>query len=142
MKKVYFVVSLVLVSTFMSCGSESSSSMYSNEEVSYQETKVTLEDQEKTSPLRFLTDDGTYRKNLLGEWVLEGSILNSAKIATYKDVVLEVRYYSKTNTLLGTERHTIYEFFPAGSSKRYKIKTNGFKGTKKLGWDIISASNN
>lgn len=107
---------------------------------SYQETKMTLEEKEKQNPTSFLSTDGTYRKNLMGEWVLEGSISNSATIATYKDVVLEISFYSKTKTLLGTEKEAVYEYFPAGQSKSFKIKTYGYKGTSSIGWNILSAS--
>lgn len=99
-----------------------------------------MEEKEKRNPTSFLSTDGTYRKNLMGEWVLEGTISNSATIATYKDVVLEIKFYSKTKTLLGTEKEAIYEYFPAGQRKSFKIKTYGYKGTKSIGWDIIRAS--
>jgi hypothetical protein len=107
---------------------------------SYQETKMTLEDKEKQNPTSFLSTDGTYRKNLMGEWVLEGTISNSATIATYKDVVLEIHFYSKTETHLGTEKKAIYEYFPAGQTKNFKIKTYGYQGTKTIGWNVVSAS--
>lgn len=107
---------------------------------SYQETKITLEEKENRNPTSFLSTDGTYRENLLGEWVLEGSISNTATIATYKDVVLEIHFFSKTKTHLGTEKEVLYEYFPAGQTKNFKIKTYGYKGTNSIGWDIVSAS--
>ena len=128
----------VLSLALTSCNSSSSGSYDTGS--SYQETKMTLEDKEKQNPTSFLSTDGTYRKNLLGEWVLEGTISNSATIATYKDVVLEIYYYSQTETHLGTEKESIYEYFPAGKTKNFKIKTYGYKGTKTIGWDIVSAS--
>ena len=124
------IVLIVLTLGLTSCNSGSS----------YQETKMTLEDKEKQNPTAFLSTDGTYRINLLDEWVLEGTISNSATIATYKDVVLNVAFYSKTETHLGSERHTIYEYFSAGQTKNFKIKTFGYKGTNSIGWSIESAS--
>ena len=50
------------------------------------------------------------------------------------------QFYSKTQTRLGTEKELIFEYFPAGKTKNFKIKTYGYKGTKKIGWDIVSAS--
>lgn len=120
------------------CNSGSSNSYDSA--VTYQEAKMSLEDQEKQSPTQFLTTDGTYRSNLIGEWVLEGTVTNTATVAKYKDVVLIVEFLSKTGTLLGTENHAIYEFFPAGKTKRFKIKTAGYQGTSKVNWSIESAT--
>lgn len=128
----------VLTFGLTNCNSGSSGSY--DTEPSYQETKMSLEEKEKRNPTSFLSSDGTYRKNLVGEWVLEGTISNSATIATYKDVVLEIRFYSKTKTLLGTEKEAIYEYFPAGRTKNFKIKTFGYKGTTSIGWDIVNAS--
>ena len=119
----------VLTLGLTSCNSGSSGSYDSGS--SYQETKMTLEDKEKQNPTSFLSTDGTYRKNLLGEWVLEGTISNSATIATYKDVVLEINFYSQTETHLGTEEEAIYEYFPAGKTKNFKIKT-WLNGAKKI----------
>ncbi|MCK4664130.1 MAG: hypothetical protein KAT68_14780 [Bacteroidales bacterium] len=125
----FSIVLIVLTLGLTSCNSGSS----------YQETKMTLEDKEKQNPTAFLLTDGTYRINLLGEWVLEGTISNSATIATYKDVVLKVDFYSKTETHLGSERHAIYEYFSAGQTKNFKIKTFGYKGTNSISWSIESA---
>ena len=109
------------------------------EDSSYQETKMSLEEQEKFNPLSFLNTKGTYRKNMIGEWVVDGTISNNATIATYKDVVIEITFYSKTNSLLGTEKKTIYEYFPAGKTIRFKLKTYGYQGTKEINWNIVNA---
>ena len=106
----------------------------------YQDTKMSLEEQERQNPTSCLSVDGTYRKNLIGEWVIEGEISNTATLATYKDVVLEINYYSKTKTHLGTEKEAIYEYFPAGQAKKFKIKSFGYKGASAIGLNIINAS--
>ena len=130
----------VLSLAIIGCNSGSTTGYDSGQ--SYLETKMKLEDKEKQNPTSFLSTDGTYRKNLMGEWVLEGSISNSATVATYKDVILKVNFYSKTNTYLGSENEAIYEYFPPGKSKKFKIKTYGYKGTKTIGWNIFGASAN
>ena len=130
----------MLVVLLANCDSRSSDYRGRSSGSSYQATKITLEEKEKRSPTSFLSSEGTYKKNFFGEWVLEGTISNSATIAKYKDVVLNVHFYSKTKTLLGTQSHTIYEYFPAGRSKSFKIKTMGYKGTKSVGWDLVRAS--
>lgn len=124
-------------------GSSSSGSgnSYSNSssQGSYQEVKETLEDKELNNPLSFLDESATARKNLLGEFVIEGEIINRATIATFKDVTLKVTFYSKTKTNLGDERFTIFEYFGPKSRTPFKIKSYGYKGATSLGWEIVRA---
>lgn len=134
-------LTFIFLIVFVTSCNYSSSKDY-KDSPTYEVTKMSMEEQEKLNPVSFLSTDGTYRKNLLGKWVLEGTISNSATIATYKDVVLNVHFYSKTKTHLGTEKHVIYEFFLAGKAKSFKIKTMGYKGASTVGWDIKSASAN
>ncbi|RMG28413.1 MAG: hypothetical protein D6730_05455 [Bacteroidetes bacterium] len=42
---------------------------------------------------------------------IAGVIMNNADHTTYKDAVLEIRFYSKTHTLLDRAQWTLYEFF-------------------------------
>ncbi len=111
-------------------------------ESSYEENVVSVEQEEQRYPLRFLSTDGTYRKNLLGEWVCEGKISSEATVAVYKDIRIQISFYSKTETLIGTEDHIIYEYIKPGRSKSFKIKTyaDGIGGQPTtLGWEIIDA---
>ena len=78
-----------------------------------------------------------------GEWVIEGEISNSATVAVYKDVDVECSFYSKTETHLGTETHTVSEFIEPGRSSSFKIKTyaSAINGKpKSIGLAIVSAS--
>ena len=122
------------LSLFASCNSNSPFTPF------YQDTKMTLEQKEKANPLAFLSAAGTYRKNLISEWVLEGSITNTATLATYKDIVLRIFYYSKTKTVIGTEQKTIFDFFKPNNTQKFKIKSFGFEGTESLGFQVLSAS--
>jgi hypothetical protein len=133
-------LSITILASLSNCSTDSTEDFNTESDSSYQETKLTLEEQERANPLSFLSTDGTYKKNLIGEWVLNGTIYNSASIATYKDATLEVYFYSKTNTLIGKEKHSIYEYFAPGKTKSFKIKTYGYKGTSSIGWEIINAS--
>ncbi len=107
----------------------------------YEEQKMTLGQQEKQNPMQFLSSTGTYRKNLFGRFVVDGTISNTATVATYKDVVLEVRFYSRTETLLDTKQYTICEYYPPGSRKTFNLKMDAAAGTSKIGWDIVDAGN-
>lgn len=131
MKTLLFVLSLFL---FSSCGSDSSY------EPTHEDIKISLEDAEKASPTEFLKANGTYRQNLINQWVLEGTVSNTASLAKYKDVVLKIVYYSKTQTEIGSEEKTLFEYFKPNTKQNFKIKTAGFDGTSSIGFEIISAN--
>jgi hypothetical protein len=130
------IIMFFFLAIFLSCNSDQNSNYPPN---SYENTKMTLEDQEKENPLAFLRAKGTYRKNLIDQWVFEGSVTSSATVATYKDVVLRIVYYSKTDTEMGSEDKTVFEYFKPGASQEFKIKTNGYKKAEKIGFEIVSA---
>lgn len=115
-------------------GNSSSASMSD-----YRQAEQTLEERESANPTEFLSTKGTYRQNLLDQWVLEGTVKSSAKSATYKDIVLEIVHYSKTGSEIGREQSTIYEFVRPGERISFKIKTNGYRGTSSIGWEVSDA---
>ena len=82
MRNLIFVLSIII---FTSCDSEKSTN-YSLEPT-HEDIKISLEQKEKQSPTDFLNVEGTYRQNLINQWVIEGVITNNASLATYKDVV-------------------------------------------------------
>lgn len=131
MKTLLFTLSLFL---FTSCNSDSSY------EPTHQDIKRSLEETEKSSPIEFLKAEGTYRQNLIDEWVLEGTISNTASLAKYKDVVLKIVYYSKTQTEIGSEEKTLFEYFKPNTQQKFRIKTAGFDGTASIGFEVISAN--
>ncbi len=142
MKQTTIITNLLVATIFIlgviSCQSDSTN----NNEIDsdYIESKSTLENKEIENPLSFITIDADYKKNLLGMWVIEGTVTNSATLVTYKDIELEVNFYSKTDELLGTSTEVIEGEFPAGETKEFKTKITGFKETKKIDWKIINAS--
>ena len=101
---------------------------------------MTLKEKEEANPTSFLRATGTYRKNLINQWVIEGTITNSATLATYKDVVISITYFSKTQTQIGTEEKTLFEYYKPNSEQNFKIKTSGYEGTATISIDIVSAS--
>lgn len=106
----------------------------------YEEMVMTLEEQEKARPLHFLSADGKWWENLLGLYVIEATIKNTAVKASYHDVVMEFRFYSKTGTLLGTRQKTFYEYFPPQQQRTFKVKYEGYRDTHSIGWEVIQAS--
>lgn len=101
---------------------------------------ITVEDQEKANPVTYLKAEGNFRDNLIGQWIVEGNISSEATIVNYKDAVIMVSFYSKTETLLGKEHFIVYDYFRPGSSKEFKIKTKGFKGTTIIGLEVTGAT--
>lgn len=134
MRHIYFSIFILLLTFLSSCDKNKNSA------ASYQEQKISLEEQERRNPLSFLSAGGTYRQTLLGiKIVINGTVTNSASIATYKDVRIRVRFYSKTKTEISSEIYVLYEFIPPGKTKDFtwRIETPG--GTESVSWDIISA---
>ncbi len=105
----------------------------------YEQTKETLEQTEKKSPKRFLTVNGHDKKNLLGQTVIKGSISNNAKVVSYKDVDVELSFYSKTGALLEKDHEVIYETIAPGSSTNFKTKYFAPKGTDSVAMKIVGA---
>lgn len=119
-------------------GSSSTSSKvdYSRTE---REIKVDLKTREQNNPLKYLRTKGTYRKNVFGETVMEGTISSSATLASFKDAKLYITGYSKTKSVVGNWSSTVYEVFRPGKSKSFKIKLNLPRSVKSVGWDISNA---
>lgn len=106
----------------------------------YADRVLTIEEIENNSPTDFLSADGKYRESFWGTKLkLDVSVTNQATLADYKDVVIRIRFYSKTNTLIGTEDHTIYEILPPNSVKNFKLEVKNFKDVETIGWDVIDA---
>jgi hypothetical protein len=69
------------------------------------------------------------KENLIGQTVIKGTIASQATTVAYKDVAIQIDYYSKTGSKLGTEYNTIFETITPNSSVSFKYKSFGFKGT-------------
>ncbi len=108
----------------------------------YEQTKETLEQTEAKNPVRFLSVEGKSKKNLLGQTVIKGTISNNATVAIYKDVDVELSFYSKTGALLEKDHEVIYETINPGDSKNFKTKYFAPKGTDSVAMKIYKAKVN
>lgn len=107
---------------------------------SYKEKVMTVEEIERAQPANFLSAGGTYNENFWGDKLkVHGKIKNNATVASYKDAVVKVTYYSKTMTALGSKEYTIYENFPPHSEVNFELKIDNFKELNSIGMDVISA---
>lgn len=133
------LIFLVLFSTgLFSCSGDSERKAAAEKE-SYQLSKQNLLEKEQKDPLAFLSVSGHNRKNIIGQTVVSGSILNSATIAVFKDVEIQFTFFSKTNALLETDKETIFETLEPHESKQFKTKYFAPKGTDSVALKILSA---
>jgi len=105
----------------------------------YQQTKETLEQTEKKSPTRFLSVEGDDRKNLLRQTVIKGTISNKATVASFKDIDVELSFYSETGALLLKDHEVVYKVVGPNSSESFKYKTYAPKGTDSVAMKIAGA---
>ena len=109
----------------------------------YQEKVMTVEEIERSQPTNFLTADGNYNESFWGDKIkIHGVIKNTATVASYKDAVVRVTYYSKTKTELGSKEYTIYDNFPPHSEVKFELKIENYKDVNSIGWDVIQATAN
>ncbi|MEO6758073.1 MAG: DUF4339 domain-containing protein [Saprospiraceae bacterium] len=110
-------------------------------EPTYQEQVITLEDQEKETPRKFLKTSGTFKETIFtGKFKIDGTITNTATVAKFKNVIVEVNYYDSKNKYLSAERYTIEDVFPAGSTKDFKLKVDPPKGADNCKWKAVGGT--
>ncbi len=135
MKKIYLAVSMCAV--FAACNDKRDYDISSDK--NYEKSKETIEEKEQKNPTAFLQVSGTDKKNLLGQTVVKGTVTNSAKMVTFKDVEMLLSFYSKTGALLEQDHETVYEKINPGASKSFKSKFFTPKGTDSVAMKILSA---
>ncbi len=107
----------------------------------YDQTKESLLKKETKDPLSFLRVSGTDKRNLVGQTVVKGKLVNTATLAVFKDVDVELKFYSKTGALLETDKETFYEIIHPGEAKDFKTKYFAPKGTDSVALKVIAAKN-
>ncbi|MEO6894869.1 MAG: hypothetical protein ABI136_07495 [Ginsengibacter sp.] len=120
---------------FLACNSDN----IVKESASYDETKISLLKKEEKNPAAFITVKGNSKKNIVGQTVVKGTLINKASIATFKDVNLKLSFFSKTKALLETDKETIYQILNPGESQAFKTKYFAPKGTDSVGLEVLGA---
>ena len=128
-----FVFSLMIL---MGCNDKKMSSKQND---TYEKSKMTIEEIEKKTPLKFLKVETKDKKNLIGQTVLKGEIFNKASVVSYKDIAIHISFYSKTNALLEEDEEVIYETIEPGKSAAFKSKYYAPKGTEDVKIKITAA---
>lgn len=119
----------------IACNSDS----VNNQKESYDVTKKVLLKKEEINPSAFLTVTGNSRKNIVGQTVVRGTLVNKASVATFKDVNIELTFFSKTKALLETDQETIFQILNPGESQDFKTKYFAPKGTDSVGLKVLGA---
>ena len=136
MKKISFIAIACMV--FLLACKNKAKEMASEKE-DYKKATQVLEEKEKKNPISFLTVSSHDKNNLIGQTVIKGSIGNTAKVCTYKDVQLELSFFSKTGTLLEKDVETIYDLIAPGKSVDFKTKYFAPKHTDSIAVKILAA---
>ena len=135
MKKIACIVLSIILSS--ACNNKAKDAAAEKE--NYQKAAETLLEKEKKNPISFLTVNSHDKHNLLGQTVIKGSINNKAKVCAYKDVQLELSFFSKTGTLLEKDNEIVYDNIEPGKSADFKTKYFAPKGTDSVAIKILSA---
>ena len=133
-------ISAILFTTlFFITACTSSDKKVTDKKDKYEETKENLAETEKKNPVRFLSVSGGDKRNLIGQTVVKGIVTNNATVATFKDIQVELYFYSKTGTLLEKDVETIFETLAPGKKTEFKTKYFTPKGTDSVGLKVMSA---
>ena len=105
----------------------------------YEKGKMTVAEIEQKNPERFLAVSGRDKKNLFGQTVIKGNIINHAKMVSFKDIDIKLFFYSKTGALLEEDHEIIYETLDPGEGKSFKTKYFAPRGTDSVAMKVITA---
>lgn len=138
MKKYIAFLILAASVVLFSCSSDTAIKEKTEKE-SYQLTKDELLKKEQKKPQDFITVTGYNKKNILGQTVVKGTLVNKASVATFKDVDIKLSFYSRTQALLETDNETEYMTLGPGESKDFKTKYFAPKGTDSVALIVLGA---
>lgn len=110
-----------------------------NDQGPRQSTEPERTEPERINPVKYLSITGSFRKNLLFEAILEGTIQNRYS-GQIKDIILEVRFLDASGQSISTKRFTQHGPLAGGASIPFKFKTMPPKGTKGAKYEIAGAS--
>ena len=133
-------IALVPLLLLLACNNNGTESV--SDKANYKKATETLLEKEKKNPIAFLKVNSHDKHNLLGQTVIKGSIDNNAKVCSYKDVQLQLSFFSKTGTLLEKSNETIYDVIAPGKSVDFKTKYFAPKGTDSVGIKVLAAKVN
>ncbi len=139
MTKKIFSSLFLFVFVFLLYSCKDDHTQFTMDEDNYEAQKQDVATMEYKSPQKFLTIKKTSKKNILGQTVIKGTVFNTAKVATFKDIDLKLQFYSKTGVLLEEDMETIFEKINAGGSTKFVSKYFSPKGSDSVSVTVIGA---
>jgi hypothetical protein len=106
----------------------------------YEEQKQSIAEKEKTKPLAFLGVKSTYRKNWIGQTVVEGTISNTAAVSSYKDVRLKMLCYDKDDKMVEEHEDMLDVILKPNSNKNFKLRYRLPRNTDSIALTVMSAA--
>lgn len=107
---------------------------------SYEENLADIRTTEALQPERFLHVEGTYRENLVGKTIIEVEVKNTAAQAVFKDIKIQVDFYSRTESLISSENYVFYEILKPNERKSFELRIKAPRAMKSLGLSVIGAT--
>lgn len=127
-----FLYALIIAVSVFACNSTNN-----NENIAFDATA----DIEAEFPASYIHVEGNYKQNFLGnKQVVSGELRSSATKVIYKNVVLKVVYYGKTNTQLGSNLHTISKVLQPLAVIPFDFKADNYQDVDSIGIKIQSAT--
>ena len=68
------------------------------------------------------------------------SIVNKSNSINYKDVKLMVKYYSQTNTVMGSNYYIIYKYLNAGSLLKVQLNGARYQSLGNISVEVVNAT--
>lgn len=132
------ILAIIYISCLLSaCGNNEKYNIKTEEK--YEKGKLTLEQIEQKTPVKFLKATASSKKNLLQQTVIRGKIQNNAKIVSFKDISIRLTFYSKTGSVLEQDEEVVSENINPGASVSFKSKYFAPKGTDSVGVSVLDA---
>jgi hypothetical protein len=97
-------------------------------------------------PMRTATDDlqvydGKWHKHLLDNGLtITCSVVNKSDTINYKDVKLEVKYYSKTHTVMTASNYVVYKYLNSGQLIKVNLKGINYQDLDNLSVNVVDAT--
>jgi uncharacterized lipoprotein len=136
------ILSIIAACIILLAACQNKATNAASEKDSYEKVKETLEQKEKKNPPAFLSVSSHDKHNLIGQMVIKGEVTNNAKVCTYKDIQLELSFYSKTGAFLEKDNETVYAAIEPGKSSVFKTKYFAPKGTDSVSIKVVGAKVN
>ncbi|GAA4339549.1 DUF4339 domain-containing protein [Flaviaesturariibacter amylovorans] len=96
-------------------------------------------DDEKVSPGQYLKTSGKTRFNLIDQFVIEGKVENVATHTNYRNLILRVTFYNKSEEYIDAKDYDLDLVCQYGYSKSFKLKIEAPSGTRTAGWEVVRA---